>query len=86
MELIHVSSRGQIVIPEQVRKRMGIKKGVRLVLHEHRNELILIKEDDIEKQMLNFERKEDFGWLLVSEKSLAKDWLSPEEDEAWKNL
>ncbi len=20
------------------------------------------------------------------EKSLAKDWLSPEEDEAWKNL
>ena len=23
---------------------------------------------------------------LVSENSLAKDWLLPEEDEAWKNL
>lgn len=23
---------------------------------------------------------------FASEKSLAKDWLSPEEDEAWKNL
>ncbi len=23
---------------------------------------------------------------LVSEKILAKDWLSPEEDEAWKDL
>jgi hypothetical protein len=23
---------------------------------------------------------------LVSEKSLAKDWLKPEEDEAWQNL
>ena len=23
---------------------------------------------------------------LLSEPSLAKDWLSPEEDEAWKNL
>ena len=24
--------------------------------------------------------------LLASEKSLAKDWLTKEEDEAWKNL
>ncbi len=23
---------------------------------------------------------------LISESSLAKDWLSPEEDEAWQNL
>jgi hypothetical protein len=23
---------------------------------------------------------------LLSESSLAKDWLKPEEDEAWKNL
>jgi hypothetical protein len=23
---------------------------------------------------------------IASEKVLAKDWLSPEEDEAWKNL
>ena len=23
---------------------------------------------------------------FASEKALAKDWLSPEEDEAWKNL
>ncbi|BCZ49179.1 hypothetical protein psyc5s11_52460 [Clostridium gelidum] len=23
---------------------------------------------------------------LASEKSLSKDWLKPEEDEAWKNL
>lgn len=24
--------------------------------------------------------------MLLSEKSLAKDWLTTEEDEAWKNL
>ncbi len=24
--------------------------------------------------------------FLLSEKSLSKDWLSPEEDEAWKDL
>lgn len=25
-------------------------------------------------------------FTLASEKSLAKDWLKPEEDEAWKDL
>jgi len=24
--------------------------------------------------------------MLISEKSLAKDWNTPDEDEAWKNL
>ena len=24
--------------------------------------------------------------MLLSEKTLAEDWLKPEEDEAWKNL
>ena len=26
------------------------------------------------------------GTAIASEKSLEKDWLKPEEDEAWKNL
>ena len=26
------------------------------------------------------------GTAIASEKSLEKDWLTPEEDEAWKNL
>lgn len=29
---------------------------------------------------------EDRGMLIVSELSLKKDWLRPEEDEAWQNL
>lgn len=28
----------------------------------------------------------DNSSMLLSEKSLAKDWLTTEEDEAWKNL
>jgi AbrB family looped-hinge helix DNA binding protein len=86
MELIRVSSRGQIVIPENVRKRNGIKKGIRLILQERNNELVLKKESDVEKQLIKLGKKEELDWLLVAEKSLAKDWLSPEEDEAWKNL
>lgn len=30
--------------------------------------------------------KESFNGLMFSESSLADDWLSKEEDEAWKNL
>lgn len=30
--------------------------------------------------------KEKFDTAVVSESSLRKDWLRPEEDEAWQNL
>ena len=39
--------------------------------------------DFIEYLQLKAQRKET---LYLSEKSLSRDWLLPEEDEAWKNL
>jgi hypothetical protein len=30
--------------------------------------------------------REKFNITLMSETSLGKDWLRPEEDEAWQNL
>jgi hypothetical protein len=30
--------------------------------------------------------KEKYDLALISESSLQKDWLMPEEDEAWNNL
>ncbi len=30
--------------------------------------------------------KEKIGTALASESSLKKDWLKPQEDEAWKDL
>lgn len=42
---------------------------------------------DEEKKILLTEILSDSGDLmLASEQSLAKDWLSPEEDEAWIDL
>ena len=42
---------------------------------------------DEEKKILLTEILSDSGDLmLASEQSLAKDWLSPEEDEAWVDL
>ena len=31
-------------------------------------------------------QQEKLEITMMSESSLAKDWLSPEEDEAWQNL
>ena len=38
------------------------------------------------KGVLNKEESKIPATALLSEKSLAKEWLNPEEDEAWKDL
>ncbi len=37
-------------------------------------------------QFLEAKNKDIIETYLLSESSLEKDWLSPVEDEAWKNL
>ncbi len=65
-----MSSRGQVVIPLDMRK--DIKEGDRLIVIRKDNEIIL--------------KKSIPETALWSEKSLAKTWLNKEEDEAWKDL
>ena len=65
-----MSSRGQVVIPLDLRK--GINEGDKLIVIRKDDEIIL--------------KKSVSEWTLLSEKSFAKTWLSKEEDEAWKDL
>ena len=65
-----MSSRGQVVIPIDIRK--GINEGDRLIVIRKDDEIILKKSIP-----------ETAMW---SEKSFAKTWLNKEEDEAWKDL
>jgi len=84
LEVVHVSSRGQIVIPEKVRKRLHIKTGSKLVLLEKDDTLIFKKEESVER-IINFnEKKESIGWLMLSEKSLKDVWDNPKDDKLWK--
>ena len=65
-----LSSRGQIVIPEDMRK--DLKEGEKLIVIRKDNEIILKKTvDDL---------------ALLSEESFAETWLNKKEDEAWKDL
>ncbi|MBI2141640.1 AbrB/MazE/SpoVT family DNA-binding domain-containing protein [Candidatus Woesearchaeota archaeon] len=84
MDVVSVSSKGQIVIPEKVRKKLRIKAGSRLVLLEKEDSILLKMEDAIIRQLEEAERKEDIGWLILGEKSLENVWDNPKDEKAWK--
>jgi len=88
IKTVTVSSKGQIVIPEDIRNELAISEGTQLVLLESGGKLILEKDSRVISKMkkLTDEELERMGWLLVAESSLSKDWLSKQEDDAWKNL
>lgn len=65
-----LSSRGQIVIPLEMRK--NLKEGDKLIVIKNGEDLII--------------KKSIPETLLASHKSLAKTWLTDEEDNAWKDL
>lgn len=84
MDVVSVSSKGQVVIPEKVRKNLGIKVGSRLVLLEKEGSILMRKEDAVIKQLEEPERKEDIGWIILGEKSLANIWDNAKDEKTWK--
>jgi AbrB family looped-hinge helix DNA binding protein len=78
IEIVTVSKKGQMVLPKAVRKQIGIKQGSRLLLIQKNNQLTLKKIDS--------QLEEKLFTAFASEKILAKDWLSKEEEKAWKTL
>lgn len=72
-----ITKKGQIAIPKEVRKKKGFKVGSKIA--------ILAYKDRVEIRPLN-QFNEKMFTALASEKSLAKDWLSKEDEKAWKNL
>ncbi len=78
VEIVTVSGKGQVVLPKKIRNSLKITQGTKLLLVERKGEICLKKTDSL------FNEKN--ATAILSEKSLAKAWLSKEEDEAWKNL
>ncbi len=80
MHTLRVSSKGQIVIPKDVRKRHRLDRDTDLVLLEEGDTLILRKKADVEKVL-----KDRFYPLLrASEESLAELWENS-EDDVWND-
>ncbi len=74
-----LTSKGQICIPNVARKIVGFKEGTKIS--------IIVYADRVElKPMKNEELNEALFCMLASEEALSKNWLSKEDEEAWKDL
>ena len=74
---VKVNDRGQIVIPEEMRKDFGIKSESTLVIIEGEDELVLRKEEYI---MEKIDEEGEF-WKKAAMHSLKQAW--EKEDAIW---
>jgi len=78
VHIVKVSSKGQIVISKEVRKRPRLDRDTDLVLFESGDAIVLRKKADVEGIV-----KGEFAPLLrASEETLKELWDNP-EDEIW---
>ena len=77
IKTITITEKGQIAIPKILRDLNGFCVGSKISL--------LAFDDKIELRPLSQITKK-LETAIASEASLKKDWLSKEEDEAWKDL
>ena len=77
MKTVTITGKGQIAIPKSMRKTKAFKEGAKLAVFAFQNQIILRPLDQV---------KEELGWMKLGEETLSKNWLSKEDEKAWKNL
>ena len=77
LKTVKITKKGQIVIPKEMRKKEGFKEGMKIAVLAFEDRIELRSFQQINERMMT---------AVTSEKSLAKDWLSEEDEEAWKDL
>ncbi len=77
MRTATITDKGQISIPREIRELEHFTKGSKVA--------IIAFDDHVEIRPLK-EFNEKLFPAFATEKVLSRDWLSKEEDEAWKDL
>jgi AbrB family looped-hinge helix DNA binding protein len=75
---IKVSAKGQITIPSDIQKEIGIKKGDEILLIRKGKRILLEKQENIQGKIKD--ELEDLQYF--SQESLKKIWLN-KRDEIW---
>jgi AbrB family looped-hinge helix DNA binding protein len=76
LKTVTISQKGQITIPRNLQRKMGIKKGDRFILVARGDNIMLKKSPAIIKSI-----EDDFSDIIAtSEHSLRKLWLNKEDD------
>ena len=74
---VTITEKGQFAIPKDIREIEGFELGSKVA--------ILAFDDHVELRSIK-ELNENMITALASEKVLARDWNSKEDEEAWKDL
>lgn len=76
-----VTSKGQITLPVSIRKRLGLRKGSKIVFLEAGEEVRIFKEEDLERRFAVFDRMREDSRLTRRElRALVKE----AKDRLWK--
>lgn len=81
MHVVKLSSKGQIVIPKEVRKKHRLDRGTDLVLLESGDALVLRKKADVDGIL-----KDDFSPLLRASEESLRDLWENSEDDIWNDV
>ncbi len=81
MHIVRVSSKGQIVIPKEVRTRHRLGRDTDLLLLESGDALVLRKKADVEGIL-----KDEFGPLLRASEEALRDLWENSEDDVWDDV
>lgn len=81
IKTVKVSDKGQIAIPSDVRKDMGIKKGEELLLIKKGDTLLLEKSSTASKIL-----EGKFNFMLKHAEKVAQKLWNNKEDEIWDKI
>lgn len=76
MNASKVTAKGQVTIPKEVRKRLRVGAGDVLVYEFQENGLVVMRKLE----------PFDTGWHRALSATVADEWNSPEDDEAFGDL
>lgn len=76
MEMSKLTSKHQATVPAEIRAALGLKAGDAIQWE--------VAEDGAAR--VRKARPIDWAWMRLSEESFAEDWLSAEDEEAWRDL
>ena len=78
---IKVSQKGQIAIPSDIRKELGIKRGEELLIVKKGDKLLIEKSTKASKLFTR-----EFDYMLKHAEKVAKKLWENKEDEVWDKL
>ncbi len=81
LRTVTVSEKGQLAIPIDIRRRLNIRKGEKLLLAVKGKRVLIEKSEDLSKRM-----EVDFEPLLALSEKTAKKLWDNEKDAIWDKI